>query len=102
MLIQQWDLDYQGVTYEFNVPVEQPRGGHGNGGGGVLVPQTIFLWEYDDWTPCSKSCAGGTSRRPAVCRRLDDNTVVQNKYCDQRMKLYEQEIACNQDPCPAT
>lgn len=35
-----------------------------------------------------------------VCKRLDDNSVVQNNYCDPDGKPPENQRDCNTEPCP--
>lgn len=35
-----------------------------------------------------------------MCKRLDDNSVVQNNYCDPDGKPPENQRDCNTEPCP--
>lgn len=35
-----------------------------------------------------------------MCKRLDDNSVVQNNYCDPDTKPSETQRDCNTEPCP--
>lgn len=35
-----------------------------------------------------------------MCKRLDDNSVVQNSYCDPDSKPPENQRDCNTEPCP--
>ncbi|XP_038026433.1 A disintegrin and metalloproteinase with thrombospondin motifs 6 isoform X4 [Anas acuta] len=42
----------------------------------------------------------GVQKQEVVCKRLDDNSVVQNNYCDPDSKPPENQRACNTEPCP--
>ncbi|XP_029860997.1 A disintegrin and metalloproteinase with thrombospondin motifs 6-like isoform X2 [Aquila chrysaetos chrysaetos] len=42
----------------------------------------------------------GVQRQEVVCKRLDDNSIVQNNYCDPDSKPPENQRACNTEPCP--
>ncbi|XP_039725988.1 A disintegrin and metalloproteinase with thrombospondin motifs 6 isoform X20 [Pteropus medius] len=42
----------------------------------------------------------GAQRQEVVCKRLDDNSIVQNKYCDPDSKPPENQRTCNTEPCP--
>ncbi|XP_076815327.1 A disintegrin and metalloproteinase with thrombospondin motifs 6-like [Clavelina lepadiformis] len=83
----------RGIRYEYNVPIER----HGSGD-----TESAFLWDHGDWTPCTASCAGGTQKRPVICRRVDDDTVVSHSYCAVETMPVEQEQSCNAEPCPPT
>jgi len=91
VLLQETNL---GVKYEYNVPVDV---GSGNG----LIVESAFLWEFGDWLPCSASCAGGLQSKPVFCKRIDDDTIVSNKYCDSRTTPAVVTRSCNMEPCPA-
>ncbi|KAK3550489.1 hypothetical protein QTP86_030723 [Hemibagrus guttatus] len=39
-------------------------------------------------------------KQEVVCRRMDDNSVVQNSYCDPDGKPPENQRPCNTEPCP--
>jgi len=82
-----------GIKYEFNVPVDRTDGSG-------VVPESAFLWEFDQWSPCSASCAGGFQNKAVLCKRLDDMTVVQHKFCDSRTRPLEARRSCNDEPCP--
>ncbi|XP_076815322.1 A disintegrin and metalloproteinase with thrombospondin motifs 6-like isoform X1 [Clavelina lepadiformis] len=83
----------RGIRYEYNVPIER----HGSGD-----TESAFLWDHGDWTPCTASCAGGTQKRPVICRRVDDDTVVSHSYCAVETMPVEHEQSCNAEPCPPT
>lgn len=42
----------------------------------------------------------GVQRQEVVCKRLDDNSIVQNNYCDPDSKPPENQRTCNTEPCP--
>ena len=42
----------------------------------------------------------GSQKQEVVCKRLDDNSVVQNSYCDPDGKPPENQRDCNTEPCP--
>ncbi|XP_075382795.1 A disintegrin and metalloproteinase with thrombospondin motifs 6 isoform X6 [Mycteria americana] len=42
----------------------------------------------------------GVQKQEVVCKRLDDNSIVQNSYCDPDSKPPENQRACNTEPCP--
>ncbi|KAM7076980.1 A disintegrin and metalloproteinase with thrombospondin motifs 6 isoform 6-T7 [Ciconia maguari] len=42
----------------------------------------------------------GVQKQEVVCKRLDDNSIVQNNYCDPDSKPPENQRACNTEPCP--
>ncbi len=46
------------------------------------------------------SFSQGVQRQEVVCKRLDDNSIVQNNYCDPDSKPPENQRACNTEPCP--
>lgn len=48
----------------------------------------------------SPSIHAGSQEQGVVCKRLDDNSVVQNSYCDPDSKPPENQRDCNTEPCP--
>lgn len=42
----------------------------------------------------------GSQRQEVACKRLDDNSVVQNNYCEPDSKPPENLRDCNTEPCP--
>ncbi|KAF5912035.1 hypothetical protein HPG69_003309 [Diceros bicornis minor] len=47
-----------------------------------------------------ESMKKSVQRQEVVCKRLDDNSIVQNNYCDPDSKPPENHRACNAEPCP--
>uniref|UniRef100_A0A3Q3FS98 ADAM metallopeptidase with thrombospondin type 1 motif, 6 n=1 Tax=Kryptolebias marmoratus TaxID=37003 RepID=A0A3Q3FS98_KRYMA len=88
VLLQEQNL---GVWYRFNVPIHRTGSGDNEVG---------FSWQQMHWSECSSTCAGGSQRQEVVCKRLDDNSVVQNSYCDPDSKPPENQRDCNTEPCP--
>uniref|UniRef100_A0A8C6NQN4 ADAM metallopeptidase with thrombospondin type 1 motif 6 n=1 Tax=Nothobranchius furzeri TaxID=105023 RepID=A0A8C6NQN4_NOTFU len=88
VLLQEQNL---GIRYRFNVPIQRTGSGDNEVG---------FSWNHLPWSECSATCAGGSQRQEMVCKRLDDNSVVQNSYCDQDGKPPENQRDCNTEPCP--
>ncbi|KAM7320910.1 hypothetical protein ACRRTK_020163 [Alexandromys fortis] len=88
VLLQEQNL---GIRYKFNVPITRPGSGDNEVG---------FLWHHQPWSECSATCAGGFQRQEVVCKRLDDNSIVQNSFCDPDSKPPENQRACNTEPCP--
>ncbi|XP_011941438.1 PREDICTED: A disintegrin and metalloproteinase with thrombospondin motifs 6 isoform X5 [Cercocebus atys] len=88
VLLQEQNL---GIRYKFNVPITRTGSGDNEAG---------FTWNHQPWSECSATCAGGVQRQEVVCKRLDDNSIVQNNYCDPDSKPPENQRACNTEPCP--
>ncbi|XP_062068075.1 A disintegrin and metalloproteinase with thrombospondin motifs 6 isoform X6 [Lepus europaeus] len=88
VLLQEQNL---GIRYKFNVPITRTGSGDNEVG---------FSWNYQPWSDCSATCAGGVQRQEVVCKRLDDNSIVQNNYCDPDSKPPENQRTCNTEPCP--
>ncbi|XP_041108240.1 A disintegrin and metalloproteinase with thrombospondin motifs 6-like [Polyodon spathula] len=88
VLLQEQNL---GIKYKFNVPITRIGSGDNEVG---------FAWYHLPWSECSATCAGGSQKQEVVCKRLDDNSVVQNSYCDPESKPPENQRACNTEPCP--
>ncbi|TUV30810.1 A disintegrin and metalloproteinase with thrombospondin motifs 6 [Bagarius yarrelli] len=80
-----------GIRYKFNVPIQHPGSADINVG---------FTWNHLPWTECSATCAGGLQKQETVCRRMDDNSVVQNSYCDPEGRPPENQRPCNTESCP--
>ncbi|XP_055010162.1 A disintegrin and metalloproteinase with thrombospondin motifs 6 [Boleophthalmus pectinirostris] len=88
VLLQEQNL---GIYYKFNVPIQRTGSGDNEVG---------FSWHHLPWSECSASCAGGSQKQEVVCKRLDDNSVVQNSYCDPDGRPPENQQNCNTEPCP--
>ncbi|KAM8873418.1 A disintegrin and metalloproteinase with thrombospondin motifs 6 isoform 2-T2 [Synchiropus picturatus] len=88
ILLQEQNL---GIEYKFNVPIQRTGSGDNEVG---------FSWHHLPWSECSATCAGGSQKQELVCKRLDDNSVVQNSYCDPDSKPPENQRDCNTEPCP--
>uniref|UniRef100_A0A8C0J2J0 ADAM metallopeptidase with thrombospondin type 1 motif 6 n=1 Tax=Chelonoidis abingdonii TaxID=106734 RepID=A0A8C0J2J0_CHEAB len=88
ILLQEQNL---GIRYKFNVPISRTGSGDNEVG---------FAWNHLPWSECSSTCAGGIQKQEVVCKRLDDNSIVQNNYCDPDSKPPENQRACNTEPCP--
>ncbi|XP_039614616.1 A disintegrin and metalloproteinase with thrombospondin motifs 6 [Polypterus senegalus] len=88
VLLQEQNL---GIKYKFNVPIIRTGSGDNEVG---------FVWHHMPWSECSATCAGGSQKQELVCKRLDDNSVVQNSYCDPDSKPPENQRTCNTEPCP--
>ncbi|XP_078144852.1 A disintegrin and metalloproteinase with thrombospondin motifs 6 [Centroberyx gerrardi] len=88
VLLQEQNM---GIRYKFNVPIQRTGSGDNEVG---------FSWHHLPWSECSATCAGGSQKQEVVCKRLDDNSVVQNSYCDPDSKPPENQRACNTEPCP--
>uniref|UniRef100_UPI00358F2B09 A disintegrin and metalloproteinase with thrombospondin motifs 6-like n=1 Tax=Myxine glutinosa TaxID=7769 RepID=UPI00358F2B09 len=80
----------RGIRYRFNVPIAAKDGADG-----------MYTWHRIPWSPCSRSCAGGTQSREVVCRNTEDGTTVQHQFCARGNKLTENSRPCNTEACPA-
>ncbi|XP_069370143.1 A disintegrin and metalloproteinase with thrombospondin motifs 6 isoform X2 [Paralichthys olivaceus] len=88
VLLQEQNM---GIRYNFNVPIQRTGSGDNEVG---------FSWHHLPWSECSATCSGGSQKQEVVCKRLDDNSVVQNSYCDPDSKPPENQRDCNTEPCP--
>ncbi|XP_038826094.1 A disintegrin and metalloproteinase with thrombospondin motifs 6-like [Salvelinus namaycush] len=88
VLLQEQNM---GIRYKFNVPIQRTGSGDNEVG---------FSWHHLAWSDCSATCAGGSQKQEVLCKRLDDNSVVQNSYCDPDNKPPENQRSCNTEPCP--
>ncbi|TRY68193.1 hypothetical protein DNTS_027843 [Danionella cerebrum] len=88
VLLQEQNL---GIQYKFNVPIQRTGSGDNDVG---------FSWHHQPWSECSATCAGGLQKQEVVCKRLDDDSVVQNSYCDPDSKPTGDQRPCNTEPCP--
>ncbi|XP_075302781.1 A disintegrin and metalloproteinase with thrombospondin motifs 6-like isoform X3 [Opisthocomus hoazin] len=88
ILLQEQNL---GIRYKFSIPISRTGSGDNEVG---------FAWNHPPWSECSATCAGGVQKQEVVCKRLDDNSIVQNSYCDPDSKPPENQRACNTEPCP--
>lgn len=78
--------------------------------GGLMCEISWALWSLiDQLSPSSPSSfspslppslSAGSQKQEVVCKRLDDNSVVQNSYCDPDSKPPENQRDCNTEPCP--
>uniref|UniRef100_A0A8C7DLT8 ADAM metallopeptidase with thrombospondin type 1 motif 6 n=1 Tax=Oncorhynchus kisutch TaxID=8019 RepID=A0A8C7DLT8_ONCKI len=80
-----------GIRYKFNVPIQRTGSGDNEVG---------FSWNHLAWSDCSATCAGGSQKQGVVCKRLDDNSVVQNSYCEAESKPPGNQRSCNTELCP--
>ncbi|EGW14869.1 A disintegrin and metalloproteinase with thrombospondin motifs 20 [Cricetulus griseus] len=53
-------------------------------------------WRAGNWSPCSRSCAGGLQHRAVVCQDEDGRSAT---YCDVASKPPESN-RCGSGPCP--
>ncbi|EPY80061.1 a disintegrin and metalloprotease with thrombospondin type 1 motif 6 preproprotein isoform 2-like protein [Camelus ferus] len=88
---------------------------------GVATNAILYLWlgEQDSWLPSKptplllhglrssqvfleqiRQQRSSVQRQEVVCKRLDDNSIVQNNYCDPDSKPPENQRTCNTEPCP--
>uniref|UniRef100_A0A672L9W1 ADAM metallopeptidase with thrombospondin type 1 motif 6 n=1 Tax=Sinocyclocheilus grahami TaxID=75366 RepID=A0A672L9W1_SINGR len=88
VLLQEQNL---GIHYKFNVPIQRTGSGDNEVG---------FSWHHLPWSECSATCGGGSQKQEVVCKRLDDDSVVQNSYCDPDGKPPGNQRPCNTEPCP--
>uniref|UniRef100_A0A8C4U4C5 Peptidase M12B domain-containing protein n=1 Tax=Falco tinnunculus TaxID=100819 RepID=A0A8C4U4C5_FALTI len=88
ILLQEQNL---GIRYKFSVPISCTGSGDNEVG---------FAWNHLPWSECTATCAGGVQKQEVVCKRLDDNSIVQNNYCDPDSKPPENQRPCNTEPCP--
>ncbi|KZS12935.1 No long nerve cord, isoform C [Daphnia magna] len=55
-------------------------------------------WSSGEWSPCSKSCGGGTQTRPVTCRDHLGQTLPDHRCHPAGRPEYSQ--SCHTDPCP--
>ncbi|XKL66796.1 hypothetical protein PGB90_010216 [Kerria lacca] len=61
-----------------------------------------FIWKITDYTPCSKSCGGGTQTSIYSCvKEMNQQHVVTEKRCSGIEKPDKLILGCNNKPCPA-
>uniref|UniRef100_A0A3Q3LCA0 ADAM metallopeptidase with thrombospondin type 1 motif, 10 n=1 Tax=Mastacembelus armatus TaxID=205130 RepID=A0A3Q3LCA0_9TELE len=78
-----------GIHYRFNPPLSKD-------------PLSGFSWHYTSWSRCSALCAGGIQIQQVVCKKLADNSVISNHFCDKKHKPKEKRRSCNTEPCSPT
>lgn len=86
----------KGLRYEYNVPIMQGSGDGLDWG----REESAFQWHQGDWSECSATCAGGMQSKPIFCKRIDDDTNVQQSYCNHNTRPILQTQACNLEACP--
>ncbi|NXV23071.1 ATS6 metalloproteinase, partial [Cepphus grylle] len=64
------------------------------------IMKTFYVPLCVEWETSVHSQAGCVQKQEVVCKRLDDNSIVQNNYCDPDSKPPENQRACNIEPCP--
>lgn len=62
-----------------------------------------FMWKVVGFTPCSKTCGGGTQSPIIKCIRENPMRVFNPKRCAHLKQpiLNENQMKCNTQPCPA-
>ncbi|XP_041074069.1 ADAMTS-like protein 3 isoform X2 [Polyodon spathula] len=58
-------------------------------------------WEYEGFTSCSASCAGGKQEAVVVCLNKQERKAVGDALCDGSSRPPEMIRICNPEPCPA-
>lgn len=59
----------------------------------------VFAWVTGDWSPCSKTCGGGTRTRDVWCERADGQKA-DSGLCEGTMPKTAED--CNSQPCCTT
>lgn len=57
------------------------------------------VWTFEEWSPCSRSCGGGSQTRSAFCTSHHKGFIIDENYC---AKIPKEELvrSCNQIDCP--
>ncbi|XP_030639748.1 A disintegrin and metalloproteinase with thrombospondin motifs 2 [Chanos chanos] len=59
-----------------------------------------YEWVVKRWTPCSKTCGGGTQYTRYGCRKNSDRRMVHRRFCENIKKPHDLSRDCNQRECP--
>eukprot|EP00062_Callorhinchus_milii_P002384 gi/632939167/ref/XP_007908005.1/ PREDICTED: ADAMTS-like protein 3 [Callorhinchus milii] len=57
-------------------------------------------WEYEGFTPCSASCAGGKQETIVVCLNMQTHEIMDDRSCDSFKRPPHMVRTCNVEPCP--
>ncbi|XP_017889029.1 protein madd-4 isoform X2 [Ceratina calcarata] len=71
-------------------------------GGNGSSCQSRYSWSLESISACSKSCGGGFKIAMAVCKIVgQDESVVDDSYCDPDNRPEKTLMPCNTHPCTA-
>ncbi|XP_061119471.1 A disintegrin and metalloproteinase with thrombospondin motifs 3-like [Conger conger] len=83
-------LMFKYIVHEDSVPINNNN----------VIQEETYKWALNNWSPCSRPCAGGVQYTKYGCRKNGDDRMVAHNYCDESNKPKPIHRACNLQDCP--
>ncbi|CAB1352179.1 unnamed protein product, partial [Coregonus sp. 'balchen'] len=99
-------FDIAGTAFHYKRPLDEPESIEALGATTENLVVMVLLQEqnmgirYKFNVPIQRTGSGDNEKQGVVCKRLDDNSVVQNSYCDPDSKPPGNQRSCNTELCP--
>ncbi|XP_051776371.1 ADAMTS-like protein 3 isoform X1 [Erpetoichthys calabaricus] len=73
---------------------------HGEDAFPQFTREDLYDWEYEGFTTCSASCAGGKQEAIVVCLNKRDRQIVADSHCDASNRPPKMSRSCSTELCP--